>query len=693
MTTVFEAGDPVDLDPRTGGSAADPISISDSVQDVTMSDNEADPQTSPDRSLGHDKNISSETSPRQEQQQVSQPNVAENLHLNQQLGLVEDQPQAPKAVWQDTHGVHSRESYQNSVIQAQHRLLEAHLKNARAFSIAPSAIVQQAYPLMTERSPDSRTDARPSFTGNETPRLPISELLGVGPNAVVARSSALHQNSLYHQHPHHGNSVPFTLPTSGPYVHPYPADPTATVTWKPTVPSTGASSIHTAAVEDVPERARVDKLPPLRFFPVPMTKTSPNPYSSAHPADTALSMPPVTSSPTKVSPISGSSADSSIVRQNPVSPLASTSTGACSLADQIYSSGPSTSDSRTTPYISGPFVRTWAFQTSPPPAIIVSNNGPLPTSSSLQSHPPLPATRSYKSPFVRTPALQNRPPLPPTEQQPAINCRVASGEQQSIDGAPADQTFSYSAPVPVFAPALITQAHPAHIPGAIVASNQTSVAASDPSARIESTLVTNSSVVSAPASRCFPLRTSSSSTPLAAPISSGPADPQSSRTFSNWPANMNHNLPVRSQSSNGPRRFRPAPVIDRSSYARAMTSAELPKLPQYEKHLFPRMAPPDGSGRGFWGFSSTLAELGKRIAAMARDDGFEQPPRLCPTRYNPNDKSTWLPEYPRPLYPPPGSDPARDGTVLRLFYNHTRTNGQYWPVSHSPQQGQQAYIC
>ena len=690
MMAGFAAGDPIDHYHGDGESVAEPSTISDSGQDVTMSDIAPNPQISVELDHQHDDRISSETGGEQGYQEVHQSRTAENLRFQQQLDYTEDQPGARKVVWP----VESRENHRYNVIQAQHDLLEAQARRAPASDTTLSATAYQAYPDVAQLSV------------NQTPRflIPNSVDHGFSFETNVARSSALYHNFQHQQ----GTFVPLTSPTTGasvhsypadstvtiprssvhPYladptvtiprssVHPYPADPTVTVPRRASTSNTGtqssepypadptltlprrASSSNTATqssqvapLNNSPVRASVH---PLHPFPAPAINPGSTTDSTAHRAGTRkILIPRLASSSTKVLRTSGLSAGSSATGPHSTSSPAFDPTNSASAADQIYSSWPPASTR-------SPFV------------------GKVPAHGTYSR---LPATRSNEGPFVNAPAPQLYQPVAETQQRLFFNSGFGSTNQQHTSAAPADQVVIRWAPVAVPAPASNIQAHSSHIPANTVGSNQT------PTAGGASNPVFKSPFVRAPGSCVSPLRSFSPSSTFGSDrIPTDSVLSQWTSTLSLNPANSTPNSDPNSMARNSAatrasggsssrRVLAPAP-IDRSSYARARSNAPIPPLPQSSAPLFPQLPVNNNSIS-----QVPVQELATRLAAMARDEGLDQP--TPPSQWRSDDTSEWIPEHVEPVLPPAPANPVGDHDVLRLFWNHTRTNGQYWPVSHS----------
>jgi len=77
--------------------------------------------------------------------------------------------------------------------------------------------------------------------------------------------------------------------------------------------------------------------------------------------------------------------------------------------------------------------------------------------------------------------------------------------------------------------------------------------------------------------------------------------------------------------------------------------------------------------------ATTLASLAR---AEAEAEAGARQPRTRAKQYETaiSRNSEWLPEYLVPLLPPPSNDAANDANVLKIFWNHVRTNSQHWQV-------------
>ncbi|KAL8823028.1 MAG: hypothetical protein Q9191_006247 [Dirinaria sp. TL-2023a] len=679
----FAAGDPMDHDHREGASAARPISISDSDEDVIMLDSAPTPQLNLDpghQQIGKD---SSQTALEHGHQRVSRAGAADNSSYQQQLDLAEDQPQAQKVVWQDTN-VESSEVQQYRMIEARRQFLEAQLKSAQRPDPSLSAIVHPSYPGPTQQS------------ANQTPRLliPNSNLPRYPSKTTVASSSALNQN-LQQQ----GNSVPFTLPTTGAPVHPYPADPTVTVPRSSVRPSPAGpatpvprASAHTYPADPTATAPRASVYPypadptvtvprnapasdigtsssqeaPLNNSPLPPAPTT-NPTSSTDSPANRLGTrqiltPRLPSSWTKISRTPGLSADSSIVGHTPTPAPAFDSTNSSSLANQVYSSWRPASNQ-------GPFV------------------GRVPAHGNYSR---LPVTESNKGSFVKATGLQSYQPLAGTEQRPVYRSAFESTNRQSTSDASADRIFSLWNPVSGPTTASSVQAYSNPIPSNAIGSNQTSAASGASNSAFESPSVR------APGARVTPLRSSSPSSSGRIPtdgdlshwtskMSLSPVDSTQRNTQDNMPGDS----AAGRASGRRSRRVVFAPTaVDRSTFARARVDAQIPPLPQFDAPLITQPSPftpaPVANNPTRLVFQGPVNQLVTRLAAMARDDGLDQPAPA--SHWRGDDTSEWIPEHLAPVLHPPartfgGGDP---NTVMRAFWNHTRTNGQYWPLTKVP---------
>lgn len=77
--------------------------------------------------------------------------------------------------------------------------------------------------------------------------------------------------------------------------------------------------------------------------------------------------------------------------------------------------------------------------------------------------------------------------------------------------------------------------------------------------------------------------------------------------------------------------------------------------------------------------AATLASLAR---AEAKDEAEARQPRTRVKQYQialSND-SKWLPEHLVPVLPPPSNNVSDDANVLKIFWNHVRTNSQHWLV-------------
>lgn len=74
-----------------------------------------------------------------------------------------------------------------------------------------------------------------------------------------------------------------------------------------------------------------------------------------------------------------------------------------------------------------------------------------------------------------------------------------------------------------------------------------------------------------------------------------------------------------------------------------------------------------------------LASLAK---AEAKDEADARQPRTMAKQYQAalHRNSEWLPEHLVALLPPPSNNVSDDANVLRIFWNHVRTNSQHWQV-------------
>jgi acetylornithine deacetylase/succinyl-diaminopimelate desuccinylase-like protein len=77
--------------------------------------------------------------------------------------------------------------------------------------------------------------------------------------------------------------------------------------------------------------------------------------------------------------------------------------------------------------------------------------------------------------------------------------------------------------------------------------------------------------------------------------------------------------------------------------------------------------------------AATLASLAR---AEAEAEAEARQPRTKAKQYEAaiSKNSEWMPEYLVPLLPPPSNDAANNEHVLRVFWNHVRTNSQHWQV-------------
>ncbi len=77
--------------------------------------------------------------------------------------------------------------------------------------------------------------------------------------------------------------------------------------------------------------------------------------------------------------------------------------------------------------------------------------------------------------------------------------------------------------------------------------------------------------------------------------------------------------------------------------------------------------------------ATTLASLAR---AEAEAEAEARQPRTRAKQYETaiSRDSEWLPEYLVPLLPPPSNNATDDANVLKIFWNHVRTNSQHWQV-------------
>ena len=74
-------------------------------------------------------------------------------------------------------------------------------------------------------------------------------------------------------------------------------------------------------------------------------------------------------------------------------------------------------------------------------------------------------------------------------------------------------------------------------------------------------------------------------------------------------------------------------------------------------------------------------QLALVLLRMANGEGDNHHAQPQNPKYDPEDESEWVPEYYKAILWPASDTPWADHTFLRAFYNHTRTHGQFWPVS------------
>lgn len=77
--------------------------------------------------------------------------------------------------------------------------------------------------------------------------------------------------------------------------------------------------------------------------------------------------------------------------------------------------------------------------------------------------------------------------------------------------------------------------------------------------------------------------------------------------------------------------------------------------------------------------ATTLSSLAR---AEAEAEAEARQPRARAKQYETaiSRDSEWLPEYLVPLLPPPSNNATDDANVLKIFWNHVRTNSQHWQV-------------